>query len=144
MNLTPRGVHKCSRPELLLDPFHLYSILVCLEWVLMGILHISMDENCEKLNFRPYFDKILAFDPLWCSGKVGRCTFSKLYYTYFNDNFDFSWFFMIIFVKMPKNVQNLAKMQKIQVFSPFQDPLGCRPKTWKNIKNIFYTHLGVF
>ena len=69
MNLTPQGVHKCSRPELLLDPFHPYSILVCLEWVLMGILHISMDENCEKLNFRPFFDKILAFDPLWCSEK---------------------------------------------------------------------------
>ena len=112
MNLTPRGVHKCGRPVLILDSFHPYSVLVCLEWFFMHIPHISSDQNCEKLIFRPFFwQNFGVWPPVVLRERVnpwGVCTFLKLFYTYFKNNFDFSWFFIIILVKMSKNVQNLA------------------------------------
>ena len=34
-----------------------------------GYSAFLMDENCEKRNIQPYFDKFLAFEALWCPEK---------------------------------------------------------------------------
>ena len=51
----PRGVHNCSRSVHVLDSFHPYNVLVCLEWFFMHVRHISSGQKCEKLHFQPFF-----------------------------------------------------------------------------------------
>ncbi len=67
-----------------------------------------------------FFDKILEFNPPWCSENWLLPGCFVLYYTHFKNNFDFSWFFMIILVKKPKNVKILAKMRKFKFFHNFK------------------------
>ena len=119
--MTHRGVHQCGRSVLVMDSFHPYSVLVCLEWCFMYVRPISRGQNCEKPLFRPFFDKILAFNPPWCPEKglpPVLLYFFKLYYTHFKNKFDFCSFFMIILVRKPQNVQNLAKMRKFKFLAP--------------------------
>ena len=54
-NFDPRGVHQCGRSVLVMDSFHPFSVLVCLEWYFMHVRHISSGQNGEKLLFRPFF-----------------------------------------------------------------------------------------
>ena len=147
MNLTPQGVHKRSRPVHFLDSFHPYSILVCFEWFLwvFGIFQgMNIVKNWIFGFFRQNFG---VWPPVVFAERVtpwGVCTFSKLYCTYFKNNFDFSWFFMIILVKKPKNVQILAKMRKFKFFHNFKTPQGVDRKPEKKSKNVISAHLGVF
>ena len=148
MNLTSWGVHKCGRLVLVDDSFHLFSALGCFKMFFIGIWHISRIKILKKLNLRQFFGQNFGFcPPVVFRERVnpwGICSFLKIYYTHFKNNFDFSWFFNIIMVKMPKNVQNLLKMQKFKFFLPFQDPQGIDRKLEKNSKNIFHVYLGVF
>ena len=140
--MTPRGVHQCGRSVLVMDSFHPYSVLVCLEWCFMHVRPISRGQNCErKTAFRPFFDKVLAFPPP--RGVRRKCyPLCCLYFTthiFKKNNFDFIFccFFVFILVRKPKNVQNLTKMREFKFFSIFKTPQGVDRIPEKNQKMLF-------
>ena len=67
----PRGVHKCGRSVLVLDSFYPYTVVfefvwngfLCMFDIFQGVKSVK---NCI---FSLFFDKILPFNPPWCSEK---------------------------------------------------------------------------